>query len=140
MSHSSERAIRSGQRFIGKAIVLGESIYRAPRRGKTIKGKEPEPLPLDMSVAIESNPIIDTFLAGVAYYDLPLTSRNLSLSWRGGMLPKKQSVVRVMDDEGNHVRQETEVGVFGLYTGIENVEGSKWFDINRAAKPSKRSR
>ena len=137
MSHPSEvRIIKPGQRFMGSSVT-GEPVYRAPRRGRQPIGTKPMLFDMPAEVVV-SQPNIDTFRAGVAFYERPLTSRNMAVAWKGGILSRRQSLTRVLDDEGEHLGQGTERGVFGLYTGIVNVEGSKWFDINKAAKPNKK--
>jgi len=136
--HTSEAVgIKRGQRFMG-STVIGEPYYRTPRRGRSVGGAEP--LRLDMShegVGIQSNS--DVFPMGVRYYDFPPTIRKLS--WRGGILATRQTLTRILDDEGEHIRQETDRGIFGLYTGIiDNPGGPKWLDSNRAIKARDRRR
>lgn len=141
MPHHPSEAVIIGprQRFMGNSVT-GEPYYRIPRKGRNLEGAKSLTLDMPNEVAI-IQPGSDVFRAGVAYYDIPLTSRNLALSWRGGMLSARQTLTRILDDEGEHIRQETDRGIFGLYTGIiDNPGGPKWLDSNRAIKAGDRRR
>lgn len=123
--------IKPRQRFMGRSVT-GDPHYRTLRRGRSVDGAEP--LRLDIPherVGIQPNS--DVFPMGVRYYDSPPTIRKLS--WRGGILATRQTLTRILDDEGEHLRHTTDRGVFGLYAGIiDNPGDPKWLDPNRAVQ------
>lgn len=138
MRHPSEGIeIKPRQRFMGRSVT-GDPHYRTPRRGRSVDGAEP--LRLDIpheGVGIQPNS--DVFPMGVRYYDSPPTIKKLS--WRGGILATRQTLTRILDDEGKHIRQETDRGTFGLYAGIiDNPGDPKWLDSNRVIKAKDRRR
>lgn len=96
-------------------------------------------LPLELDLPIEAGIQLqsDVFAAGVKLYKAPPTLKSIVRVWRG-ILPTRQVLLRVLDDDGNPLRQVTEIGLFGLYTGIKNIQEPRWLDINRAVQSTKR--
>lgn len=133
MRHPSEGIeIKPRQRFMGRSVTE-KPLYRIPRRGKTINGAEPLRLNISHEGVNVKQSNSDVFPMGVRYYDSPPTIRKLS--WRGGILATRQTLNRVLDDEGEHLRNKTDMGVFGLYAGIiDNPGDPKWLDPNRAVQ------
>lgn len=139
MSNPSERTIRFGKRFIGASLVSGDSIYRVPRKGKHIRGAEPIPLFGILAEAVINPTNGDTFDVGVRFYEKPPTLRDVTKVWKGRLLAQSQTLTRVLDDEGEPLKQATDMGVFCLFEGIPGI-GPKWIDVSRVKKPNTRRR